>query len=148
MKEYKSKLDRISLVREKTEIPRVKIKSSRDASEYCRNFFGSDIDLYESFFMVLLNQANNTTGFVKISQGGIAGTVVDVRILAKYAIESLCTSVILCHNHPSGNTKPSGADISITKKAIEALKLFDITVLDHIILTESSYLSFGDEGLI
>lgn len=148
MKEYKSTLDKISLVREKTEIPRVKIKSSTDAAEYCRNFFSDDIDLYESFFMVLLNQANNTIGFVKISQGGIAGTVVDVRILAKYAIESLCASVILCHNHPSGNTKPSNADISITNKAINALKLFDIKVLDHIILTESSYLSFGDEGLI
>ena len=148
MKEYKSKLDRISLVREKTEIPRVKIKSSRDAAEYCRNFFGDDIDLYESFFMILLNQGNNTIGFVKISQGGITGTVVDVRILAKYAIESLSTSVILCHNHPSGNKTPSSADISITKKAINALELFDIKVLDHIILTETSYLSFGDEGLI
>lgn len=148
MKEYKSKLDRISLVREKTEIPRVKIQSSRDAAEYCRNFFGSDIDLYESFFMILLNQANNTTGFVKISQGGIAATVVDVRILAKYAIESLSTSVILCHNHPSGNKTPSSADTAITNKAIKALDLFDIKVLDHIILTESDYLSFGDEGIL
>lgn len=148
MKEYKSTLDKISLVREKSEIPRVKIKSSRDAAEYCRNFFGSDIDLYESFFMVLLNQSNNTIGYVKISQGGIAGTVVDVRILAKYAIESLSTSVILCHNHPSGNKRPSNADISITNKAIKALDLFEVKILDHIILTESDYLSFSDEGLI
>ena len=148
MKEYKTMLDKVSLVREKSDIPRAKITSSSVAAEYARRFFNEDLTIYESFFMMMLNNSNNTTGYVKISQGGITGTLVDVRLVAKYAIDGLATGVILCHNHPSGTLRPSEADKLITNKAKKALEFFDIKVLDHIILTEDSYFSFADESLL
>ena len=99
-----------------TEFPSVKITTPDQAADFIRQFYFDDIEIFESFFILLLNQGNKTIGYAKISQGGIAGTVVDVRIIAKYAVESLAVSVILAHNHPSGNLKPSEADLTITKK--------------------------------
>lgn len=131
-----------------TLFPATKITSSKTSSEFIRQFYSDDIEIYESMFILLLNNSNTTIGYAKISQGGIVGTVVDVRIIAKYAVESLATGLILAHNHPSGNLKPSEADKAITKKTKEALKLLDVNVLDHIILTKDSYFSFTDEGLI
>jgi len=122
-----------------TNFPNVKIRESYDAVDVIRQFYGDDIEIYESCFILLLNNANMTIGYAKISQGGITGTVVDVRIIAKYAVESLATSVIIAHNHPSGNTKQSEADEQVSKKVREALKLFDIFLLDHIILTKDDY---------
>jgi DNA repair protein RadC len=148
MKTFKSSLELVSLKKEKSDFPRCKVTSSKDASDYIRQFFYDDIEIFESFFILLLNRANNTIGYAKISQGGIAGTVVDVRIIAKYAIESLCSGVILAHNHPSGNNQPSKEDINITQKIKEALKLFDVTVLDHVILTADNYYSMADEGVL
>lgn len=148
MKTYKTTMDRIRLVKEKSDIKRAKITSSTNAAEYARNFYHEDLELYESFFMVMLNNANNTIGYVKISQGGITGTVVDIRILAKYALESLAVGIIMVHNHPSGTLKPSQADIQLTEKVKKGLGLLDIKVLDHIILTEQSYFSFADENMI
>lgn len=123
-----------------------KVSSSKIAAEYCRQFFHDDLTIYESFFILLVNRANNTIGYVKISQGGVVGTVVDASIVAKYAIESLASGVILCHNHPSGNTQPSTEDINLTRKIKKGLALFDIAALDHIILTEDDYYSFADDG--
>jgi DNA repair protein RadC len=103
---------------------------------------------------MLLNNSNNTIGYVKISQGGIVGTIVDVRIVAKYAVESLSTGIILVHNHPSGNLKPSQPDIDLTKKIKEGLKILDVTVLDHIIIIpiekneNIKYTSLCDDGLM
>jgi len=148
MKEYKTMVDKISLVKEKADFPRAKISSSKNGAEYARQFFEYDLTIYESFFMMMLNNSNNTIGYVKISQGGITGTLVDVRIVAKYAIDSLAVGVILVHNHPSGNLKPSKADIELTKKVNQALSYFDIKVLDHLILTEDSYYSFADDNLL
>jgi DNA repair protein RadC len=148
MKEYKTNIERIGLVREKTDYKRAKISSSNDAQEYARNFFHDDLTMYESFFMIMLNNANNTTGYVKISQGGITGTVVDARIVAKYALETLAVGVILVHNHPSGNLQPSQADLQLTTKIKNGLGFLDIKVLDHIILTETSYFSFADDNLL
>ena len=148
MKTYKSQIDKLSLVREKTDFPRAQIVSSTDGSKYARQFYFDDIAIYESFFMILLNNSNNTVGFVKISQGGITGTLVDVRLIAKYAIEGLATTVILVHNHPSGSLRPSLGDKQVTAKVTKALKLFDIKVLDHLILTEEAYFSFQDEGIL
>ena len=122
-----------------TEFPAIKIASSDDAVNVIRKFYGDDIDIFESCFILLLNNANITIGYAKISQGGITGTVVDTRLIAKYAIESLATGVILAHNHPSGNLTPSDADISITKKIKDGLNIFDIKLLDHFIITESDY---------
>jgi DNA repair protein RadC len=124
------------------------IKSSDDSHRFIKQFYGDDLEVYESFFILLLNRKNATTGYAKISQGGIAGTLVDVKIVAKYAVDSLASAVVLAHNHPSGNLNPSGADIELTKKIKSALCLLDITVLDHIILTKDSYYSFADEGMM
>jgi DNA repair protein RadC len=124
------------------------IKSSDDSHRFIKQFYGDDLEVYESFFILLLNRKNATTGYAKISQGGIAGTLVDVKIVAKYAVDSLASAVVLAHNHPSGNLNPSGADIELTKKIKSALSLLDIVVLDHIILTKDSYYSFADEGMM
>jgi DNA repair protein RadC len=131
-----------------SEFPIKKITESVQVNNYLKNFWHDDILLYESFFILLLNQANETVGYAKISQGGIAGTVVDTKIVAKYALDSLCPAIILAHNHPSGNPEPSKADISITKKIKEGLSLLDIKVLDHLILFEGGYTSLADENLM
>lgn len=131
------------------EFPQVKITSSKDAHNFISQFYGDDIEVYESFFILLLNFANKTIGYAKISQGGVSGTVIDGKIVAKYAVEALASGVILAHNHPSGNTQPSQADIDLTKKMREGLKNLDIQVLDHIILaSEGNYLSLADENYL
>ena len=131
-----------------TEFPSEKITSSDQAANFIRRFYFDDIEIFESFFILLLNQANKTIGYAKISQGGISGTVVDVRIIAKYAIEALATSVILAHNHPSGNLTPSQSDITITEKIKAGLKILDIKVFDHLILTADSFYSMENNNEI
>lgn len=146
MKTYKSKIQRYKIVSEPYDQPKAKIGSSSDIYKNLVGLFEA-IDVYEEFYVLLLNQAYNTKGVAKISQGGIAGTVVDVTLIAKYAVESLSKAVILCHNHPSGTLRPSEEDRKITKKVKEALSLFDIRVVDHLIVTpeEGKYFSFADE---
>ena len=150
MKEYKSNIPELELRRKESNIKKVKITQSRDAAQYIRQLYHEDIDIYESSFAVFLNRAMNTIGWVKISQGGITGTVIDPRLIVKYAVDTLASSVVISHNHPSGNITPSEADKRLTKKIQDALSLFDITLLDHIILTsnENKYFSFADEGLL
>lgn len=131
-----------------TAFPSVKITSPDEAADFIRLFYFDDIEIFESFFILLLNRANKTIGYAKISQGGISGTVVDVRIIAKYAIEALATSVILAHNHPSGNLTPSQADITITEKIKHGLKILDINVFDHIILSADSFYSFETNNIL
>lgn len=139
---------KISLVKEKTSYPKVKIEASRQAYSVLIPFFEHNMELFESFYILLLNNSNNTIGYAHISSGGITGTVVDVRMVAKYALESLATGIILAHNHPSGNLKPSEADISLTKKLRAALSLLDINLLDHLILSSEGFYSFSSEGLL
>ncbi len=103
---------------------------------------------YEEFWIILLNRANKVIKMEKLSKGGISGTVVDVRLIAKSAIENNSSGVILAHNHPSGNNKPSEQDIEITKKTKQGLKLFDISLFDHIIVANQAYYSFTDEGIL
>ena len=148
MKKFKSNVSQFTLSKIQTDFPKVKITTSSESAEFIRQFYSDDIEIFESFFILLLNQANNTIGFAKISQGGIAGTVVDLRIIAKYAVDALATSVILAHNHPTGNLRPSPADRSTTEKAKRGLEILDIKVLDHIILSADKHFSFADEGLI
>ena len=148
MKTYKKSLPLITLKKTKTDFPCVKIVTSTDANEFIRNFYSDDIGIFESFFILLLNRSNNTIGYAKISQGGIVGTVIDATIIAKYCVEALATSVILAHNHPSGGLVPSQQDKDITCKIKDTLKIFDCTALDHIILTEDSFFSFADEGMM
>jgi len=134
----------LSIKKTKTDFPKVKITTSKAAEEFIRQFYSDDIGIYESFFMLLLNRGGYTTGFAKISQGGTAGTVVDVKIIAKYIADTLAHGIILAHNHPSGNTTPSSADKQMTERIKEVAKIFETNVLDHIILTEESYYSFAD----
>jgi DNA repair protein RadC len=103
---------------------------------------------HEEFWVLLLNRNNLVIDKMLVSQGGLSGTVIDVRIILKMALDKLACSIILCHNHPSGNLIPSEADKDITKKIKEAGKHMDIPVLDHLIIANDSYFSFADEGLI
>lgn len=129
-----------------TDFPQVKIANSRDAADFIRKFYGDDIAIYESFFILLLNNANQTIGYAKISQGGIVGTYVDTKIIAKYAVDALATGVIVAHNHPSGTLQPSQNDREMTRKIVNVLNILDIQVPDHIILTEQGFYSFADSG--
>jgi len=131
-----------------THFPAATIKDSKTAADFIRQFYGDDLEVFESFFVLMLNKANKTIGYAKISQGGIAGTVVDVRIVMKYAVESLATGIIVAHNHPSGNLKPSDGDKQITYKLKSACLIMDVPLLDHVILTADGYTSFADEGLL
>jgi DNA repair protein RadC len=136
------------LKKNQTDFQKKKITSSTLSNEFIRQFYLDDIEIYESFFLLLLNNQNQTIGYAKISQGGITGTVVDVRIVAKYVVDSLATGIILAHNHPSGTLSPSEADKKITEKIKQAMYFFDVKVLDHIILTADSYFSFADNNII
>ncbi len=131
-----------------SEFPAKRIASSNDAAEFVRQFYTDDIDIFESSFILLLNRSNTTIGYAKISQGGITGTVIDVRLILKYALESLATGIILCHNHPSGNLTPSGADLDLTKKLRNAASTMDISLTDHLILNNNNYYSLADNGEI
>ena len=108
----------------KCEFEQKKLISSNDVYEYAKQFYFDDLLIYESSFIIFVNRASNAIGYAKISQGGVAGTFVDVKIVAKYAIESLCAGVIFIHNHPSGNVNPSPEDKRITDKIKEALSFF------------------------
>lgn len=123
-----------------------KITCSTDIYQYIKPQL---LDLpHEEFWVILLNRANIVMKKVPVSIGGVAGTVADPKIIFKQAIEQLASAVILVHNHPSGNLKPSAADIALTKKMKEAGSFLDLPILDHIIFADSGYYSFADEGLL
>jgi len=125
---------------------RTRIASSRDIFELMSPHL-SDL-LHEEFWIILLNRANKVLSKEQLSTGGITGTVADARRIFNIAIKSNAVSIILCHNHPSGNTSPSHDDISLTKKLREAGVLLDIAVLDHLIVADRKYYSFADEGML
>ncbi len=125
---------------------RDKISASSDVFEIMKPVL---IDLpHEEFWLLMLNRANHVIRKELMSRGGVAGTVVDIKIIFKTAIENYASSIIVCHNHPSGNTTPSEADIKLTKAIKNAGVVMEIPLLDHLIITESKYYSFGDEGMI
>lgn len=103
---------------------------------------------HEEFWLIFLNRANKVIKKHPVSKGGVAGTVVDAKMIFKPALENLASSVILCHNHPSGNRTPSQEDIALTRKIKEAGRALDISIHDHIIIANDTYYSFADEGLI
>jgi DNA repair protein RadC len=140
------KIKRFELKTSQTDLEQVKISNSENAADFIRQFYSDDIEIYESFFILLMNRANKVTGYAKISQGGVCGTIVDKKILLKYVVDSLASGIIIAHNHPSGNTSPSDADIRITKEVKELCKLVDSTLMDHVILTADSFYSFADNG--
>ena len=123
---------------------RIKISRSQDCILLLRDLFGSKIEIYEQFYVLLLNRANRVLGFVKISEGGVSGTVVDPKKIFQIALKANASGIILAHNHPSGNTTPSASDEAITAKIVAAGKFLEILVLDHLIITSDQYFSFSD----
>ena len=122
------------------------IKCSKDVFDLLGPLI-SDIP-HEEFWILFLNRSNKVINRMKLSQGGISGTVTDVRMIMKKAIEYLASGIIVCHNHPSGNLTPSESDSKITQKIREAGAFMDIQLLDHLIVSDKEYYSFADNGLL
>ncbi|MCK9254785.1 MAG: DNA repair protein RadC [Bacteroidales bacterium] len=122
------------------------IKSSQDAFDYFQPILG-DLS-HEEFHILLLNRANGIIASKMISIGGTAGTIIDVKLIMKYLLEHLTQSIIIAHNHPSGNNNPSQQDIAISIKIKKACEFFDIKFLDHIIIADKTFYSLADEGKI
>ena len=133
--------------RKETEnVKREKITSSKHVFEIMKSVM---LDLpHEEFWLLILNRANAVIKKELISRGGVTGTVVDTKIIFKTAVEHYASSIIICHNHPSGNLKPSDSDIKITKNIKEAGKIMEIPLADHLIITNEGYYSFADEGML
>jgi DNA repair protein RadC len=127
-------------------IKREQIVTSKDAVDIFQPLLGDNA--HEEFWILFLNRANVVTGKHAVSSGGMTGTVVDPKMVFKAALDAKAVGIILCHNHPSGNVKPSQQDIDLTKKLAAAGKLMEISVLDHIIVAQNSYYSFADEGMM
>lgn len=125
---------------------KVKITSSNIAYSVFNKML-SDLP-HEEFWMLILNRANQVVKEEYISKGGISGTVVDVRLICKSALENTASGIIIAHNHPSGQVNPSENDKEITKKLKEALKILEISLLDHLIIGDGKYFSFADEGML
>ena len=124
-----------------------KINNSKDAELILRQHWSDDMELLEEFNALFLNRSNGVKGFFHLSRGGVSNTYVDLKILFAAALKGMAPAVILAHNHPSGNFKPSQTDIELTKKVQAAGKLLEIQILDHLILIPNSgYYSFADEG--
>ena len=122
------------------------ITSSRDAANFLQPVMG-DLS-HEEFWVLHLNRHNKIIHYERISQGGLTGTVIDVRVILKKALEKLATSIIIAHNHPSGNLQASDSDRKITRQLRDAAKLMEIPLLDHLIITQTGYYSFADEGIL
>jgi DNA repair protein RadC len=127
-------------------LARKKVSCSRDVFTFFNPILRDSS--YEEFWILLLNRGNKIINSICISQGGLSGTVADPKKIFKTALEQYAASVILCHNHPSGNVKPSESDIRLTQKLKKAGSFLDLPVIDHIILGDGSYFSFADEGLL
>ncbi|MFH0760652.1 MAG: DNA repair protein RadC [Bacteroidota bacterium] len=134
--------------RRKASLPAVrpKVRCSQDAFKLLEGNL-SDLQ-HEEFWILLLNRSNQLIEPVRISQGGISGTVTDVRLILNAAVEKLASALILVHNHPSGNLSPSEADIKITRKVKDAAQILDLSVLDHLIVSDQGYMSMADDNLM
>ena len=126
---------------------RMKVTGSKDAADAFRAIWPA-YDHIEFSYMLMLNRQNQILGYHQLSKGGMTGAVVDVRVIFQVALKSCATSLILAHNHPSGNLETSDADRKITRQIKEAGLILDIPLLDHLIMTTDSYLSMADEGLL
>lgn len=126
------------------QIPRKSVHSSKDAFHWMKPYF-ADLQ-HEEFHILLLNRKNDIIASTPISQGGIAGTVVDGKMVFKKALDFKASYIILAHNHPSGNLKPSEQDLQLTRKLVSFGKMIDLPVVDHLIFTDNSYFSFADNG--
>ncbi len=125
---------------------RTSIKTASQARVYMLPFIGNDISTRERFYCLFLNNANEVICVYNLSTGGVASTLVDIKLFAAAAALSMATSIILAHNHPSGQAAPSSADFSITEKLKAAAQSLDMQVIDHILITEDDYYSFSENG--
>lgn len=125
-----------------------KVAGSRDVYDVLLRIWSPRIDHVEEFVVLCMNRANRVLGWAKVSQGGLSGTVADPKLIFQIALKSNACSIILAHNHPSGNLQPSEADIHLTRKLKDAGIWLDLPVLDHLIISSEGYYSFADEGLI
>ncbi len=124
-----------------------KVTCSRQVYEVLLGFWNQDtLEYIEQFQLMLLNRANRVLGICTISSGGTAGTVVDAKVVFATALKANASSIVLSHNHPSGNLQPSEQDRRLTKRMVEIGRTLDLPVVDHIILTREGYFSFADEG--
>lgn len=128
---------------------RPQVSSSRDIYKLLLGLWNPDkIEMLEEFKVLFLNRANKVLGVMDIASGGITGCVADPRIILAAAVKANSVNIVMAHNHPSGSIKPSRADEQLTQKIKEAARWMDITVLDHLIITDGEYYSFADEGLL
>jgi len=127
--------------------PKIKITSVDKAYQLLLKSWNLDtIELQEEFKVLLLNRANEVLGIYPLSKGGITGTVVDSRLIFAVALKCNATGILLCHNHPSGNLKPSDNDISLTRNIKKCADFLEIALIDHLIITRNGFFSFSNEG--
>jgi len=150
MIKYKSLISEIKLVCEKTNnyIQKAKISDSKNAYKYLKPLWPEDLNYKEVSMALYLNKSNNTIGYSVISIGGVSSTIIDGKILFQEALLCNASNIILAHNHPSGNLKPSNVDVNLTKNLLSFGKKIGINILDHIIMTNEAYLSLADESLM
>jgi DNA repair protein RadC len=141
-------ISNVRLTKELTAFPQIQVQHSSDAYNHAMNLYGPEIEIFESAFALFLNGANLIIAQCQVSFGGPTSTVVDPLIVAKYAVGLVANGVIIVHNHPSGQLKPSQADIKITNQLREGLRFLNINLLDHLIVTRFGYYSFADEGML
>ena len=132
----------------RNQIPAIKLKSSKDVNSYIRSIYPVDIECREAFMCLYLNRANNVQGFAVISIGGVSGTLADPKVIFQHALLCNSSSIILSHNHPSGNLTPSQQDIHLTNKVKKCGEMLDLPIIDHIIITKEGYYSFSDEAIL
>jgi DNA repair protein RadC len=135
-----------SLRAEKSAFEQIRIRYSGDAYEFAKKFWADDILIYESVFIILMSKAYKVIGYAKIGQGGTRGAVVDIKLVAKYAIDVMAAGVILVHYHPSGLAYPSDEDKKLAKNIESGLRLLDVALMDSLIITDSEYYSMKDNN--
>lgn len=143
------KVGEVKLSYKPKNISKYKVTSSEDAYKYLLSTYKKGTICYKEYFKVLfLNQANQVLGYTLISEGGLTETTADVRLIFQAALLTNSVALILVHNHPSGNLRPSPEDIRLTKQVREASNFMRIKILDHIIISDTGYYSFTDEGML
>lgn len=125
-----------------------KITSYHDACVIFKSIWSDQIEYREESYLLLVNRASRLLGYLKLSEGGITETIIDLKMVLQTALKCNAQAFIIAHSHPSGNLKPSTGDINLTKRLKEAGKLLELNLLDHLIITAEGYYSFADEGLI
>lgn len=143
---YRDFLGELTVTYKRTTKAAVQIKSSQEAADFIRPYYDEIMDNHEEFMIMHLNNRNAVANVHHVSKGGLSGTIVDTRLVVREALQICCIRIILCHNHPSGNLGFSNADKKITENLKKAFQVFDITVLDHIVITREGYISMADEG--